>query len=37
MMIEEFSNLFVNLVVNWNHIIVTKREYFSFQEAGLIG
>ncbi len=34
MMIEEFSNLFVNLVVNWNHIIVTKRGYFSFQENG---
>ena len=36
-MIEEFSNLFANLVMNWNHIIVTKRGYFSFQEAGLIG
>ena len=37
MMVEEFSNLFANLVVYWNHIIVSKRGYFSLQKAGLVG
>lgn len=32
MMIEELNNLFANLVVYWNHIIVTKRGYFSQNE-----